>query len=98
MLLATLGIALNVLLWSVPGFVAASGAAQFAQGTPHPRPSVPDALVGLLGAELEAIQIAGVAIENPRTPRLSERADHAGGRVLEAIKRYVAAVQATFSP
>jgi hypothetical protein len=96
-LLATLGLALNVLLWSVPGLVAASAAVPFSLRSPGPRPSIPDALVNLLSAELEAVQVAGVAIENPSTPRLGERADQAGGRVHDAVRRYVAAVQATIS-
>jgi hypothetical protein len=111
-LLATLGLALNMLVWSVPGLVLASGIAQFALAgdgptlvqrltanhSPTARPTVPAALVGLLGAELEAIQVAGVAIERPSTPRLAEKADQAGGRVLEAVRVYSAAFQATFSP
>jgi hypothetical protein len=96
-LLATFGLAVNVLLWSVPGLVAASAAAPFALRSPGPRPSVPDALVGLLSAELEAVQIAGLAIEHPSTPRLGERADQAGARVHDAVRRYSAAVQATLS-
>jgi hypothetical protein len=98
MVLATLGLALNVLLWSVPGFVAASGAAQSAHRGPNSRPSVPVAMVGLLGAELDAVRVAGVAIENPRSPHLGETADRAGGRVLAAVRVYVAAFEASFSP
>jgi len=85
-LLATLGLAVNILFWSVPAFVAA---APFAHRAPTTRPSVPVALVGLLSAELEAVQVAGVAIEHPSTPNLGQRADQAGARVHDPVIRVV---------
>jgi hypothetical protein len=102
-LLASLGLAFSVLLWSVPGLVAASGALQFVFPHDAPnlaerlqgqgQPSIMDALVGLMGAEAEAMQVAGVAIENPRTPRLAERADQASARVLAAVRTYIEVVR-----
>ncbi|HEY3062486.1 MAG TPA: hypothetical protein VGL99_26230 [Chloroflexota bacterium] len=106
-LVASFGLAVRLLLWSVPGLVAASGAVQLLWPSDDPNPaerlrlekraappSVQDALVGLIGAEVEAMEVAGVAIENPHTPRLAERADSAGERVLLAVRTYVRAVQA----
>ena len=81
-LLATLGLAINVILWSVPGLVAARGMARVAspdlapnlaealraaRAEAGPTPSLKDALIGLLGAEAEALEVAGAAIQNPRS-------------------------------
>jgi hypothetical protein len=107
--LASLGLALNLMLWSVPGLVAASSAVQFLRPSDPPdlavrmtlsadtarTPSLQDALIGLVGAEVEAMQVAGVAIENPHTPNLAERADAAGNRVLDAVYAYIRAFRAT---
>ena len=57
-------------------------------------PSMPDALVGLIGAEAEAIEVAGVAIQGPTTPDLGPRADRPGARVLQAVQAYVCAAAA----
>jgi hypothetical protein len=108
-LLATLGLAINVFLWSVPGLVAARGMARVAspdlapnlaealraaRAEAGPTPSLKDALIGLLGAEAEALEVAGAAIQNPRTPDLGPRADRAGNRVIDAARTYVRAAQA----
>jgi hypothetical protein len=107
LLLASLGLALNVLLWSVPGLVTASAAVQLLLPIEPPNllerlaqpahrqaaPSLQDALVGLMGAEVEAMQVAGIAIENPRASRLAERADAAGNRVREAVLTYIRAFE-----
>ena len=105
-LLASRGLAFNVQLRSVPSLVAASGALQHVlpglrrslgqrigdlpTASANPR----DALIGLIDAETEALQVARVAIENPYTPALGEHADAAGGRVLRAVTVYLRAVQA----
>jgi hypothetical protein len=99
MLLASFGLAFNVLLWSVPALVAASSVGQLvAPSAPNLAERLPgqggtksllDALIGLMGAESEAMQVAGAAIQDPRAPHLAERADAAGGRVLDAVKTYI---------
>ena len=83
LLCATFGLAFSRALWSVPSVVAAQPS------------SVHDALVGLIGAEVDAMLIASLAIEQPRTPRLGERATAASARVLDAVHDYVTAVQAS---
>jgi hypothetical protein len=105
--LASLGLALNLVLWSVPSLFASSSALQYAlnghqpslaaQVTTHPllAGSNPrDALVRLIDAEVEAMQVAGLAIQEPQAPDLGPRADAAGARVLEAVASYVQVVRA----
>jgi hypothetical protein len=108
-LFAMFGLVLNAFLWSVPALVAASGAAQIALGDravslaetlsrvsrqAGETPKLQDALLGLIGAEAEALEVAGVAIQNPHTPDLAARANEAGARVLEATQTYVRSAQA----
>ena len=106
--MASVGLAVSLLLWSVPGLVAASGAVQRLWPTDGANlaerlglegrgatPSVQDALIGLMGAEAEAMEVAGVAIENPHAPRLAERADRASERVLDAVRAHIEAVRNT---
>jgi hypothetical protein len=71
------------------GGASASGSAN-CRASANPR----DALIGLIDAETEALQVAGVAIENPYTPALGECADAAGARLLRAVTVYLRAVQA----
>ncbi len=100
---ACFGLVLSLVLWSVPGLVAASGFVSLvgASGglveqvgsTDADAASLKDALVGLMGAEVEAMQVAGVAIENPHTPNLGARADAAGNHVVVAVHQYVVAFE-----
>jgi hypothetical protein len=108
-LLAVFGLVLNAFLWSVPALVAASGAAQVALGDravplaqtlsmvgrqAGETAKLQDALLGLIGAEAQALEVAGVAIENPHTPGLGQRANEAGNRVIEAANTYIRSAQA----
>jgi hypothetical protein len=108
--LATLGLALNLVLWGVPGMVAASAAAHYAlpDNTPTlsaalqgievgsgPTPSLLNGLVQLIGAEAEAMQVAGAALQQQPPPEdLVPRANAASARVLQAATSYVRAAQA----
>ena len=109
-LLAALGLALNVMLWSVPGLVAASALPHAvlpesaptlpsllasAERAAGPTPGVPDALVQLIGAEAEALQVAGAALRQPAPADLGPTASAAGARVLDAASRYVRSAQGT---
>jgi len=101
--LASLGMAFNLLLWSVPALVAASNVGQLvAPSAPNLAEQLPgtgqqkslqDALIGPMGAEAEAMQVAGAAIQDPYTPHLSERANTSGTRVLQAVQDYVKAFE-----
>ena len=109
LLLAISGLVLNALFWGAPGLIAASGNARAmfptdvptlahalaaAERKPGATPSVPDALLSLMSAEADAMEVAGVAIQNPHTPQLGQRADAAGHRVLQAVQTYLRAVDA----
>ena len=125
LLMASLGLAVNVLLWSVPLLVAGSalpaalppalgsavgpalGADHALGDTPSlsealasaergagPVPGVPDAFVQLVGAEAEAMTVAGQALQQPDRPDLGPRATHAGARVEQAMHTYIASVAA----
>jgi hypothetical protein len=108
--LATLGLAVNVLLWSVPAQAAVGALPHllFAQALPaFPQalasaersagqaPSLPNALMVLIGAESEALEVAGLGLKQPTPPDLGPRADRAGARVLDAVVIYVRAASAT---
>lgn len=102
LVLASLGLSFNVILWTVPGIVAASvalpgSASNVAQqiGAQHSSSSVRDALIGLIGAEVDAMHVAALAIEQPRTPHLAETANASSARVLDAVRNYVTTVQTT---
>jgi hypothetical protein len=105
LLLASVGLAWNLMLWSVPALVLAAG-------IPHaldPRapglgarlggieqsagsqPSLPDALVRLIGAEAEALQVAADGLQQPPPPTLARQADQAGADVLSAVRGYIVA-------
>jgi len=105
--LASFGLALNLVLWGVPGMVAASGAAHLfepdssvsqtlaaLERTAGPTPSLPDALVGLVGAESEALQVAGEGLQQPTPKDLAPRANAAGARVEDAIQTYLRSAEA----
>jgi hypothetical protein len=109
LLLASFGLALNVMLWCVPGMVAASAlphafvpdsmptlaaALARAERDTGDTPSVPDALLRLIGAESEALQVAGLGLQQPAPADLAARANHAGQGVLAAVNTYVAASRA----
>jgi hypothetical protein len=107
--LASFGLALNVMLWCVPAMVGASAlphalmpesmptlAEVLAQaerdaGVP---PSAPDALLQLIGAETEALQVVGAGLQQPAPADLARQANHAGNRVFEAVTAYVATSRA----
>jgi hypothetical protein len=101
--MAALGLAFNVILWSLPALVGAAAlphaifsaaprssevlsAAERAAG---PTPSLFDALTQLIGAEAEALEVTGLALQQPIPLDLAPRADHAGARVISAITTYI---------
>jgi hypothetical protein len=107
--MATLGLACNIILWSVPVLVSAAALphALFPAHAPTSArvlatatrssgqaPSLPDAFVHLIGAESEALEVAGLALQQPLPRDLAPRADAAGSRVLAAISVYVRAAEA----
>ena len=109
LLVATLGLALNVMLWTVPILVAGaalpgalfpdtvptlSAALHTAEHNALPTPGVPDALLQLVGAEAEALHVAGQAIQQPDRPDLAAHADAAGAHVESAVATYIRAVAA----
>jgi hypothetical protein len=102
--LAALGLAFNVMLWSLPALVGgaalphalfpnsaprASEALTAAERSAGPRPGLFDALTQLIGAEVEALEVAGLGLQQPTPPELAPRANHAGARVMEAISTYI---------
>jgi hypothetical protein len=110
MVLATLGLAMNVMLWSMPGLVAASALphALFPDSAPTlasllasaesgagQSPGLADALVQLIGAEAEALQVAGAALRQPAPADLGPSANAAGARVLSAVNAYARSAQRT---
>jgi hypothetical protein len=111
LLFASFGLALNVVLWSVPGMVGASAlphlvfpdnAPTLAQALASAErgagvtPSLPDALMLLIGAESEALQVAGMGLQQPTPADLAPRANQAGARVLDAVRTYVRSADAVF--
>jgi hypothetical protein len=107
--MATFGLAVNVMLWTVPAYVGASALPHvlFPTNTPSlaealasaernagSPPSLPDALLQLVGAESEALQVAGLGLNAPSPADLGPRADHAGTRVLNAVAVYIQSVSA----
>jgi hypothetical protein len=107
--MATLGLAVNFVLWSVPLTVGAAGLphALFPNSMPDlarllaaaprtegPTPNLMNALTQLIGAESEALQVAGEALQQPLPLDIAPRADHAGLRVREAVTTYVRSAQA----
>jgi hypothetical protein len=59
--------------------------------------SLPEALLQLVGAESEALEVAGMGLQQPIPPDLASRADHAGARVLGAVSTYVRSAQAVLN-
>ena len=106
-MLASFGLALNLFLWGIPGLVMASGAvhAVFPSSTPTQSQMVDSgsdkslytALVRLIGAELEALQVAGDGLQQPTPADLAPRASAAGAHVEDAAVTYIRAAQAVFS-
>ena len=103
--MASLGLAFNLFLWSIPAVVAAatiphvlfpnSGPtlAQAIDITQKHSPSMADALTQLIAAESEALQVAGEGLQSPPPADLAQQADHAGNRVKDAITVYVQSAQ-----
>jgi hypothetical protein len=105
LLMASFGLALNVMLCCVPAVVGASALPHalfpatmptLAEALPqyrvyHEKVSVPDALLQLIGAESAALQVAGLGLQQPPPADLAARADDAGRRVFDAVTVYVAA-------
>ena len=112
LVLASFGLALNLFLWGVPGLVAAAAAAHLVlpdrtptisealgrlESSSGPTPSLEDALIKLLGAESEALNVAGAGLQQPTPPDLAPRANAAGARVEDAVATYVRAAQRALS-
>jgi hypothetical protein len=108
-MLASFGLAVNLFLWGIPGLVAAAGAAHLVAPTSTPTlaetlqsleshssatPGLEDALIKLIGAESEALQVAGDALQQPTPTDIAPRANAAGAHVEDAAATYVRAAQA----
>jgi hypothetical protein len=107
--MATLGLACNLLLWTVPASVGAAGLAHVflrdtapaladslqtpARRTDGVTPNLLTALRQLIGAESEALQVAGLGLQQPTPADLGPRADAAGVHVLQAVSTYISAAQ-----
>jgi hypothetical protein len=106
---STLGIAANLTLWSVPLLVGASAVptllsphnaptlAQALTSAEHnagQTPGLLDGLTQLIGAESEALDVAGAGLAQPTSVDLGPRAEHASGRVLDAVSTYVRSASA----
>jgi hypothetical protein len=109
--MATLGLAINFVLWSIPVVVGATALphALFPDSTPtlaqalatlspsaptaSPALSLSDALLQLVGAESEAMHVAGAALQQPLPADIGPQADHAGVRVQDALETYLRAAQ-----
>lgn len=82
--------------------VAAGSAVRFIAPEPNRGPmqtnqqrhNLLDALVVLIGAESEALQVAGDALQQPTPPDLAPRANAAGDRVEDAVKTYIRTAEA----
>ena len=108
LLLASFGLALNAMLWSVPAMVGASAMPHVLVPDSAPTlaevlsradasggaTSMPDALLHLIGAESEALQVAAAGLQQPTPTDLAPRANHAGARVMDAVSVYVRSAQA----
>jgi hypothetical protein len=107
--LASFGLALNLFLWGGPGMIAASGAAHLVvPGAPSlsqalrtlelrtsgTTPSLYESLLKLIGAESEALQVAGAALQQPTPADIGPRANAAGAQVEDAARSYIHAAQA----
>jgi hypothetical protein len=106
MVLASVGLGLNLVVWGIPGMLAASGAQHLLPSTSGlvetlgsleryagPTPSLPEAFVQLIGAESEALHVAGSALQQPTPADLSPRATAAGTRVQAAVGTYIRSAQ-----
>src|SRR5205085_4915091 len=65
-----------------------------ARTAPGVSESLPEALINLIGAEAEALHVAGLGLQQPTPADLASRANHAGARVLDAVTIYVRSAQA----
>jgi hypothetical protein len=108
LLLAGFGLAIEVMLWSLPGLAAASGlprpvgqeraiplytSLQRAQDELPSDAPFPSALVALLSAEAEALHVAAEGLRQPPPEDLSAQATHAGLRVESAVRTYAGSVR-----
>jgi hypothetical protein len=112
LLMATFGLAINAVVWSVPLTVAATGLphallpdqtpapAEVLRSLPHDpsTTSVREALLRLIGAESEALRVAGAALQQPLPGDIGPQADHAGREVHSAATEYIRAAQAMVDP
>ena len=78
---------------SAPTLVQALDALQ-SNGATGRSPTLLDALLMLVGAEAEALQVAGAALQQPAPVDLATRANAAGARVEDAVYAYVGAARA----
>ena len=79
---------------SAPALSEALASAEHSAGS---APGVPDAFVQLIGAEVEAMTVAGQALQQPDRPDLGPRANHASARVLQSVRTYIRSVAAALS-
>lgn len=107
LVMATIGLAIQCVLWSVPATLgAATLPHQLASDIPglgtllsanhsdtSARVGVRDALVGLIGAEVDALQVAQIALRPNAPADLGLRASRAGEQVQDSALTYVRVVE-----
>ncbi|GAC1319312.1 MAG: hypothetical protein NVSMB2_14550 [Chloroflexota bacterium] len=107
LLLATVGVAIQCVLWSVPATLAVAALPHtIAADVPgigsllnapradsSARVGIRDALVGLIGAEVDALQVAGIALQPNPPAELGVRADRSGAQVQDAALTYARVVK-----
>lgn len=106
-LLATFGLAVNALFWSMPLTVTAAKLPQLTDNSslspadilralPHEAStsSLREALLRLIGAESEALAVAAAALQQPLPADIGQQANHAGQDVHSAAADYIRAAQA----
>lgn len=105
--LASLGLAINLALWSVPITLGAaalphvvlsdipvvSAAIGGTTATDSDPRGIRDALVALLGAEIDALHVANVALQPNPPSDLGAQATRAGHRVDDAAVAYLEVVK-----
>jgi hypothetical protein len=103
-LLATLGLAINMLLWSVPALVAGSvvphalfpdstSTLSSLTGFAGTKPNLTDALIQLMAAEVDGLHVAGAALQQPTPADIGPASTTAGARILAATTEYVQAAR-----
>lgn len=107
LLIATVGLAIQCVLWSAPATPGATGLShQLVADVPgvgtllsatrvdiSARVGIRDALTGLIGAEVDALQVAGAALHPGPPADLAMRATRAGDQLHDAGLAYVRVIE-----